>query len=92
MLLRANRRTHGRRHYGRLSREALHPAARKRRRKLCPRCMSAGRYYRFELSRFAVVGHSREQAYRIGDTVRVAVAEANPLTGGLILDVLPGKS
>ena len=51
-----------------------------------------GGYYRFEPSRFAMVGHSRGQAYRIGDTVRVEVAEANPLTGGLILDVLPGKS
>ena len=61
-------------------------------RRLCPRCTSAGRHYRFELSRFAVVGHSRGQAYRIGDTVRVAVAEANPLTGGLILDVLPEKT
>ena len=50
-----------------------------------------GGYYRFEPSRLAMVGHSRGQAYRIGDTVRVAVAEANPLTGGLILDVLPGK-
>ncbi|MCY4049637.1 MAG: VacB/RNase II family 3'-5' exoribonuclease, partial [Hyphomicrobiales bacterium] len=51
-----------------------------------------GGYYRFEPSRFAMVGHSRGQAYRIGDTVRVEVTEANPLTGGLILDVLPGKS
>ena len=50
-----------------------------------------GGYYRFEPSQFAMVGHSRGQTYRIGDTVRVEVAEANPLTGGLILDVLPRK-
>ena len=43
-------------------------------------------------SRFAMVGYSRGQTYRIGDVVRVEIAEANPLTGGLILDVLPRKS
>ena len=48
-----------------------------------------GGYFRFEPSRFAMVGHSRGQTYRIGDMVRVEIAEANPLTGGLILDVLP---
>ena len=53
-------------------------------------CLPGG-CYRFKPSRSAVVGYSREQAYRIGDTVRVAFTEANPLTCGLILDVLPGK-
>lgn len=51
-----------------------------------------GGYYRFDPSRFAMVGYSRGQTYRIGDVVRVEIAEANPLTGGLILDVLSRKS
>lgn len=50
-----------------------------------------GGYFRFDPSRFAMIGRYSGKNYRIGDMVRVEVAEADPLTGGLILDVLPDK-
>ena len=49
-----------------------------------------GGFFRFEPNRFAMVEQARKgSVYRIGDAVKVEVVEAEPLTGGLIFDVLP---
>jgi ribonuclease R len=45
-------------------------------------------FYVHEEKQHRLVGRRRGQAYRLGDAVTVRLAEANPVTGGLILTVL----
>ncbi len=47
-----------------------------------------GDYYRYEDGSHAVIGETTGDAYRLGQSVRVRLLEATPLTGGLRFEML----
>jgi ribonuclease R len=55
------------------------------------RTMPFDNYFHDE-ARHALIGRRRKVTYTIGDTVEVRLAEADPITGGLILHLLEGEA
>jgi ribonuclease R len=55
------------------------------------RTMPFDNYFHDE-TRHALIGRRRKVTYTIGDTVEVRLAEADPITGGLILHLLEGET
>ena len=47
-------------------------------------------YYVHDEKNHRLVGRSTGQAFHLGDAVEVRLAEANPITGGLILEMMEG--
>ncbi len=58
---------------------------------LVPLGTLADDYYVHDADRHVLRGRRTKQEYRLGDEVEVILAEADPLTGGLILHLLPGQ-
>jgi ribonuclease R len=49
-------------------------------------------FFRHDEKRHALVGERTRKVYRLGETIRVRLAEAAPLTGGLRFDLAEGDS
>ncbi len=50
-----------------------------------------GDYYHHEEAQHRLVGRRSGRIYRLGDPVTVRLAEANPVTGGLIMKIIEGE-
>ncbi len=50
-----------------------------------------GDYYHHEEAQHRLIGRRSGRIYRLGDPVTVRLAEANPVTGGLIMKIIEGE-